>query len=87
MKKNWFSRLRGASAQIDGYLAGRYCTPWPRQPGDSAGLLCDIARYHLATDYRISSEENLRCATGDAIRFLEKVVAGQINLGGIRPAA
>ncbi|WP_434063196.1 gp436 family protein [Escherichia coli] len=69
-----------ASAQIDGYLVGRYRTPWPDSPGILVGYCCDIARYHLATDYRISSEE-IQMRYRDAIRFLEKVAAGQINLG------
>lgn len=74
------SALARASAQIDGYLVGRYRTPWPDSPGIVVGYCCDIARYHLATDYRISSEE-IQMRYRDAIRFLEKVAAGQINLG------
>lgn len=74
------SALARASAQIDGYLVGCYRTPWPDSPGILVGYCCDIARYHLATDYRISSEE-IQMRYRDAIRFLEKVAAGQINLG------
>lgn len=72
--------LERASAQIDGYLVGRYRTPWPDSPGILVGYCCDIARYHLATDYRICSEE-IQMRYRDAIRFLEKVAAGQVNLG------
>ncbi|HAN7853443.1 TPA: DUF1320 domain-containing protein [Escherichia coli] len=74
------SALARASAQIDGYLVGRYRTPWPDSPGILVGYCCDIARYHLATDYRICSEE-IQMRYRDAIRFLEKVAAGQVNLG------
>ncbi len=70
------SALARASAQIDGYLVGRYRTPWPDSPGILVGYCCDIARYHLATDYRISSEE-IQMRYRDAIRYLEKVAAGQ----------
>ncbi|CDL80190.1 gp436 family protein [Xenorhabdus cabanillasii] len=69
-----------ASAEIDGYLVGRYATPWPDSPRILVGRCCDIARYHLATAHRILSEE-IRLRYDDAIRFLEKVASGQIGLG------
>ncbi|MEQ1967365.1 phage protein Gp36 family protein [Xenorhabdus nematophila] len=72
--------LTRASAEIDGYLVGRYATPWPDTPRILVGRCCDIARYHLTTAHRVMSDE-IRQRYEDAIRFLEKVAAGQISLG------
>lgn len=72
--------LTRASNVIDGYLVGRYKTPWPDSPGILIGYCCDIARYQLASDYRVLSEE-IRLRYDDAIKFLEKVASGKINLG------
>lgn len=72
--------LERASNVIDGYLVGRYKTPWPDSPGILIGYCCDITRYQLATDHRILSEE-MRLRYDDAIKFLEKVASGKINLG------
>ncbi|EGT5658480.1 DUF1320 domain-containing protein [Citrobacter braakii] len=72
--------LTRASNVIDGYLVGRYKTPWPDSPGILIGYCCDIARYQLASDYRLLSEE-IRLRYDDAIKFLEKVASGKINLG------
>lgn len=72
--------LDRASNVIDGYLVGRYKTPWPDSPGILVGYCCDITRYQLATDYRILSEE-IRLRYDDAIKFLRDVASGKINLG------
>lgn len=72
--------LTRASNVIDGYLVGRYKTPWSDSPGILIGYCCDIARYQLASDYRQLSEE-IRLRYDDAIKFLEKVASGKINLG------
>lgn len=72
--------LERASALIDGYLVGRYKTPWTDTPGILVGYCCDIARYQLATDFRIETQE-IRMRYEDAIRFLEKVSEGKISLG------
>lgn len=72
--------LERASNVIDGYLVGRYKTPWRDTPGILVGYCCDITRYQLASDYRLLSEE-IRLRYDDAIKFLEKVAAGKINLG------
>lgn len=72
--------LTRASNVIDGYLVGRYKTPWPDSPGILVGYCCDIARYQLATDYRRLSDE-IKLRYDDAIKFLTKVSEGKINLG------
>ncbi|MFX2607063.1 gp436 family protein [Enterobacter mori] len=72
--------LERASHIIDGYLVGRYKTPWPDSPGILVGYCCDIARYQLASDYRRLTDE-MKLRYDDAIRFLQKVAEGKINLG------
>lgn len=72
--------LERASNIIDGYLVGRYKTPWPDSPGILIGYCCDITRYQLATDFRRLSDE-IKLRYDDAIAFLEKVASGKINLG------
>lgn len=72
--------LERASNVIDGYLVGRYKTPWPDSPGILIGYCCDITRYQLASDYRQVSEE-IRMRYDDAVKFLQKVSEGKINLG------
>lgn len=69
-----------ASNVIDGYLVGRYKTPWSDSPGILVGYCCDIARYQLTSDYRQLSEE-IKLRYDDAIKFLTKVSEGKINLG------
>ncbi|EQB2066966.1 TPA: DUF1320 family protein [Yersinia enterocolitica] len=73
-------KLTQASAEIDGYLAGRYPTPWPDTPGILVGRCCDIARYLLCGAGTQSTDE-IRERYEDAIRYLERVAAGQITLG------
>lgn len=72
--------LDRASSVIDGYLVGRYKTPWPDSAGILVGYCCDIARYQLASDYRILSDE-IKLRYDDAIKFLRDVASGKINLG------
>lgn len=59
---------------------GRYKTPWPDSAGILVGYCCDIARYQLASDYRILSDE-IKLRYDDAIKFLRDVASGKINLG------
>ncbi|HEQ1859989.1 TPA: DUF1320 domain-containing protein [Providencia alcalifaciens] len=72
--------LQRASAEIDGYLVGRYSLPFSEGARILTGRCCDIARYHLATTYKISTQE-IQARYDDAIRFLEKVAEGKISLG------
>ncbi|MCK1142219.1 DUF1320 family protein [Providencia stuartii] len=72
--------LKRASSEIDGYLVGRYALPFADGAQILTGRCCDITRYHLATAYRLSSNE-IQARYDDAIRFLEKVAEGRINLG------
>ncbi|MGL5799264.1 MAG: gp436 family protein [Plesiomonas sp.] len=72
--------LSRASAEIDGYLAGRYPTPWPDIPRVLVGRCCDIARYLLCGSGTQCTEE-IRARYEDAIRYLERVADGRITLG------
>lgn len=72
--------LQRASAEIDGYLVGRYSLPFADGARILTGRCCDIARYHLATTYKIATQE-IQARYDDAIRFLEKVAEGRISLG------
>lgn len=69
-----------ASAEIDGYLCGRYPVPWPDEPRILVGKCCNIARYLLCGADTQNTEE-IRIRYEDTLRFLEKVADGKITLG------
>jgi phage gp36-like protein len=73
--------LTAASAEIDGYLIGRYALPLASPPAILNGLCCKIARYRLMTT---APDEVARKGYEDAVRYLELVARGQVNL--IAPA-
>lgn len=78
--------LADASAEIDGYLAGRY--DLPLSPGRAALLrrpAVDIAVYRLAADAATATDERRR-RYEDAVRYLEGIASGEIRLGtdGVR---
>lgn len=70
--------LADASADIDGYLGGRYGLPLPTVPSILVRICCDIARYHLYDD---SAPETVTERHKGAVRYLEKLAAGTISLG------
>lgn len=72
--------LERASSEIDGYLVGRYALPFADGARILTGRCCDIARYHLATTYKMSTPE-IQTRYDDAIRFFERVAEGKISLG------
>lgn len=78
--------LADASAEIDGYLAGRYALPL--SPGRAALLrrpAVDIAVYRLAADADTATDERRR-RYEDAVRYLRGIASGEIRLGtaGVR---
>lgn len=74
--------LESASAEIDGYLAGRFPLPLTNPPRILAGYACDIARYRLCgSGTRLT--EDIRDRFRDAVRFLELAAAGKVSLGGM----
>ncbi|MDD2870122.1 phage protein Gp36 family protein [Neomegalonema sp.] len=73
--------LEDASAEIDGYLEGRYRLPLPKPPPSLRLLACDIAMYRLLTLRQIDAMEDQRKRYEDALRFLRSIAKGEINLG------
>lgn len=80
--------LADASAEIDGYLAGRYVLPLDPVPANLSLLCCDIARYRLQIN---EAGEQVKARYDGAVRFLTKVASGDIQIGatalGATPAA
>lgn len=74
------AKLTQASAEIDGYLAGRYPLPWTDTPRVLTGRCCDIARY-LMCGAGTQMTEEVRLRYEDAVRYLERVADGRITLG------
>lgn len=72
--------LTQASAEIDGYLCGRYPVPWADEARVLVGRCCNITRYLLCgADTQMTPE--IRERYEDTIRFLEKIASGKISLG------
>lgn len=79
-------RLDKASAEIDTYLVGRYALPLSVVSPLITTYCCDIARYRLS-GAGVTEVDTVRNRYKDAIRFLESVRDGKIDLGaGLPPA-
>lgn len=80
--------LADASADIDGYLAGRYVIPLSPAPANVTRLACDIARYYLQIN---EANEQVKARYDAALKFLTKVATGEIKIGataaGVEPPA
>lgn len=70
--------LRDASAEIDGYIAGRYVLPLTTVPAVLERNCCDIARYFLYGDKAPEQVEKRYTAV---VKFLTAVSKGDISLG------
>lgn len=70
--------LDDATAEINGYLAGRYQLPLHTTPDALVRYCCDMARYHLSDD---RAPEQIQKRYDAAIAFLTKVGKGQLSLG------
>lgn len=78
--------LDDASAEIDGYLVGRYVTPLSAFSRMIVTYCCDIARYRLS-GAGVAEVEVVRNRYKDALRFLEGVRDGKNDLGAdVAPA-
>jgi phage gp36-like protein len=73
--------LRAASALIDGYLQGRYPLPLAQVPEVLVEYACDIAMYRLQTLRPADDIEDARNRYRDAIKYLEQVSRGDLQLG------
>lgn len=72
--------LADASADIDGYLGGRYPLPLAVVPKVLNRHACDLARYYLY-DNRLDDTHPAARRYKAAIRLLEQVAAGKVQLG------
>ncbi|MFC3716807.1 gp436 family protein [Luteimonas soli] len=72
------AKLGDAEAEINSYLVGRYTLPLNPVPAALQRVACDIARYHLFDD---RPTEYVAQRYKDAIRFLELVAKGSVQLG------
>lgn len=72
------SIIADATAEVDGYLAGRYSLPVTPLPSVLVRLTCDIARYFLYDD---AAHEQVEKRYDNAIAFLKAVAKGQVALG------
>ncbi|WP_299197978.1 phage protein Gp36 family protein [uncultured Amphritea sp.] len=70
--------LADASAEVDGYLGGRYTLPLPSVPDVLVRICCDVARYLLHDEH---APERIEKRYDNAIDFLSKLGTGKISLG------
>ena len=72
--------LDDASAEINGYLAGRYTLPLPHPLRLLVVYCCDMAVYRLATGKRQLTEDMVHRYEA-AVAYLKLVAAGKAGLG------
>ena len=70
--------LNDATAEMNGYLSGRYSLPLSHVPTVLTRLCCDIARYFLSGD---NAPEHITKRYHDALTFLRSVNKGDVSLG------
>jgi phage gp36-like protein len=73
--------LADASAEIDGYIEGRFALPLTDPPAVLNRLATDIAMYRLQSLRPLHDLEDARQRYEDAIAMLEKVATGELTLG------
>lgn len=76
--------IEDADGEIDGYLASRYSTPLSKVPKVINKYSKDIAMYNLFSRAGIENgtrEENYLTRYKAAIKFLELVAKGTVNIG------
>ena len=76
--------LTDSSAEIDGYLVGRYSLPLASAPAILTSLAVDIALYKGSANTVVTEEKRTRY--DDAISYLNKVAQGKISLGIEKPS-
>lgn len=70
--------IADASAQIDAYLAGRYSLPIAHVPAVLVRVAADLVRYQLYGD---QCPEPIRQRQQDALKFLDAIASGKVQLG------
>lgn len=73
--------LADASAEIDGYIEGRFTLPLADPPAVLNRLTTDIAMYRLQSLRPLHDLEDARKRYEDAVAMLTKVAAGELTLG------
>jgi phage gp36-like protein len=73
--------LADASAEIDGYIEGRFALPLADPPAVLNRLATDIAMYRLQSLRPLHDLADARKRYDDAIAMLAKVAAGELTLG------
>lgn len=73
--------LADASAEIDGYLEGRFSLPLTDPPAVLNRLTTDIAMYRMQSLRPLHDLEDARQRYEDAVAMLAKVAAGDLTLG------
>jgi phage gp36-like protein len=73
--------LSDASAEIDGYIEGRFTLPLTDPPAVLNRLATDIAMYRMQTLRPLHDLEDARKRYEDAVAVLSKVAAGELTLG------
>ena len=73
--------LSDASAEIDGYIEGRFTLPLTDPPTVLNRLATDIAMYRMQTLRPLHDLEDARKRYEDAVAILSKVAAGELTLG------
>ncbi|MGB0060226.1 gp436 family protein [Candidatus Binatus sp.] len=73
--------LADASAEIDGYLDGRFTLPLTDPPAVLNRLTTDIAMYRMQSLRPLHDLEDARQRYEDAVAMLAKVAAGDLTLG------
>lgn len=73
--------LDDASAEIDGYIEGRFTLPLLDPPAVLNRLTTDIAMYRLQSLRPLHDLADARQRYEDAIAMLSKVAAGELTLG------
>lgn len=73
--------LDDASAEIDGYLEGRFSLPLADPPAVLNRLACDVAMYRLQSLRPLHDVEDARKRYEDAVALLVRVAKGELTLG------
>jgi phage gp36-like protein len=73
--------LDDGSAEIDGYLEGRFALPLSDPPAVLNRIACDIAMYRLQSLRPLHDVEDARKRYEDAVTLLVRVAKGEVTLG------
>jgi phage gp36-like protein len=73
--------LDDASAEIDGYIEGRFALPLIDPPTVLDRLTCDVAMYRLQSLRPLHDLEDARRRYEDAVELLMRVARGEVTLG------